>query len=112
MGLIWVKFYLESWKRFECLTSKKVTRREAIKTMAAAAAVVLAVPHLGKLPASERGTSTVIQKTSKLSSEDEPFIVLVGKDGVKGFKGLEEYTLNDATLREGILRAFSGAGAK
>ena len=101
----------------EVMNTKKVTRREALKTMAAAAAVLVAVPHLGKLPTSiggnsNEGRSNEVQKTSNLSSGDEPFVVVVGSDGVKGFKGFAEFKLNDSSLKQTILNAFSGSEAQ
>jgi hypothetical protein len=106
---------LQNHDHDEAMNTKKVTRREALKTMAAAAAVLVAVPHLGKLPTSitsSEGTSKEVQQTSNLSSGDEPFVVVVGKDGVKGFRGFAEFTLNDSGLKQSILNAFSGAGAQ
>ena len=107
-----MKSYLQNYDYNEAMNTKKVTRREALKTMAAAAAVLVAVPHLGKLATSSEGTSNEVQQTSKLSSGDEPFVVVVGRDGVKGFKGFAEFTLNDSGLEQRILNAFSGAGAQ
>ncbi len=95
------------------MSSKKVTRREAVKTMAAAAAVVLAIPHLGSLALSEKETQQVDNnKAISLGSEQEPLVVLVGKDELKGFRGLAEYTVKDAALMQRIQSAFSSARAE
>jgi hypothetical protein len=115
LGGIWAKSYVQNGEHVEAMNKKKVTRREAIKTMAAAAAVLVAVPHLGKFGSSNQATSNQrttneIQPTAKFGSEDEPFVVLVGKNGVRGFKGFEEFTLNDSGLKQTILNAFNSAG--
>ncbi len=81
--------------------------------MTAAAAVVVALPHLGVLGATKKETNKETQvesgKPTGLVSEEEPLIVLVRKDGLKGYSGLKEYTVKDTALTQRILSAFSGA---
>ncbi len=95
------------------MTSKKVTRRDAIKTMTAAAAVVLATPHIGSLGLTKGTTNKETQvesdKPTSLMADEEPLIVLVRKDGLKGYSGLKEYTVKDTALTQRILSAFGSA---
>ena len=89
----------------------KMSRRAAIKTMLGAAAVVIAVPHLGGLNLLGKTIQEVQTKPSitQLSSGDEPFVILVTKDEVRGFKGQSEYLVKDSAAAQQVMGAFSNA---
>lgn len=90
----------------------KMSRRAAIKTMLGAAAVVIAVPHLGGLnllgQSTQGETQTKISVTS-FNSGDEPFVILVTKDELRGFKGQSEYLLKDSAAAQQVIGVFSNA---
>ncbi len=92
----------------------KMSRRTAIKTMLGAAAVVIAVPHLGGLNLSGSDRQENVQDESTRASfnpADEPFVILVGKDELRGFKGQAEYSVKDSALTQRIMGAFSESRA-
>ncbi len=91
--------------------STKMSRRAAIKTMLGAAAIVIAVPHMGSLNLLGKSAQEVQTKTSvgPLNAGDEPFVILVGKDDVRGFKGETEYYLKDSAAVQQVMGAFNNA---
>jgi hypothetical protein len=94
------------------MSSDKVSRRDAIKMMAAAAAVVAAAPALGNIDFLKSQSTNKPAEQVNFGPDEEPMIVLVGKDKVRGFKGLQEYKIDDEGLKNSIWRAFSNAGVR
>ena len=89
---------------------KGVTRRQAIKTLAGAAAVIAAVPAVGGMALSSIGNQEKwAESSTSFEASDEPFVILVGKDELRGFKGEKEYSVKDPALTQRILGAFSGS---
>jgi hypothetical protein len=114
LGAIWVKSYLEtrvdSAPMISEENSTKMSRRAALKTMLGAAAVVVAVPHLGTLNLLGKTTETQAKPIqAPFDSMEEPLVILVRKDGVRGFKGQTEYSLKDSAAAQQIVGAFSNA---
>ena len=78
--------------------------------MLGAAAVVVAVPHLGTLNLLGKSTETQTKTIqAPFDSMDEPLVILVGKGELRGFKGQTEYSLKDSATAKQIVGAFSDA---
>ena len=91
-----------------------MTRRQAVKTLAGAAAVVAAIPAIGGIAVASSGSqqreSQDASGSQTFTATSEPLVVLVGKDELRGFLGEKEYTVKDSALTRRILGAFSDAG--
>ena len=89
-----------------------MTRREAVKTMLGAAAFIAVAPTIGGLVLSGKNNQAATPATKATFKEgDEPFVVLVSKDGLRGFKGEAEYSVIDSGLSERILGAINESKA-
>ena len=87
-----------------------VTRRQAVKTLAGAAAVIAAMPAVGSMAVSSMANqSNQSMESATFQSSEEPFVILVGKDELRGFRGEKEYSVRDSALTQKILGAFSGS---
>jgi flagellar basal body-associated protein FliL len=90
-----------------------MTRRQAVKTLIGAAAVVAAIPAIGSIALSSSGSQQREDQAAlgseAFNSTSEPLVILVGKDELRGFLGEKEYTVKDSSITHRILRAFSDA---
>jgi hypothetical protein len=90
-----------------------MTRRQAVKALAGAAAVVAAIPAIGSIAAASSGTQQREEQESSgsesFSEAGEPLVILVGKGELRGFAGEKEYTVKDSALTGRILGAFRDA---
>jgi hypothetical protein len=90
-----------------------MTRRQAVKALAGAAAVVAAIPAIGSIAAASSGTQQRGEQESSgsesFSEAGEPLVILVGKGELRGFAGEKEYTVKDSALTGRILGAFRDA---
>jgi hypothetical protein len=89
-----------------------MTRRQAVKALAGAAAVVAAIPAIGSIAVASSASQGEEQDSSSseaFSATGEPLVVLVGKGELRGFVGEREYTIKDSGLTRRILGAFSDA---
>ena len=115
LGLIWVNPYLEISVRDVMMTTEenqnRMSRRAAIKTLLGAAAVIVAIPAVGKLnltgKTSQEPSSSQSQPIGPAYNPEEgPFVILVGDGEVRGFRGETEYSVKDPTLTGKIMEAF------
>jgi hypothetical protein len=92
----------------------KMTRRQAVKALVGAAAVVAAIPAIGGIAVASSGTQQREEQDSSgsetFSATGEPLVILVGKGELRGFAGEKEYTVKDSALTRRILGAFRDAG--
>ncbi len=123
--MIWVKSYFEFKRWHDTMNSEEnnsvdteqdnsntMTRRDAVKTMLGAAAVIAVAPTIGGLALSSKSNQEATQATRATFTEgDEPFVILVSKDGLRGFKGEAEYSVKDSDLSERILGAINESKA-
>jgi hypothetical protein len=90
-----------------------MTRRQAVKTLAGAAAVVAAIPAIGSIAVASSGSQQRDDEDASgsetFSASSEPLVILVGKGELRGFLGEKEYTVKDSALTRRILGAFSDA---
>ena len=91
------------------MTSEELSRRDAIKAMAGAAAAIAVVPALGKLDILQTKSNSEENPAARFEVGDEPLVVLVSKDSVMGFKGFDEYAIEDRGLGQRIRGAFATA---
>lgn len=85
--------------------SSKVTRRKAIKALAAAGAFVAATPYLARVSGATTQTSAGLGKTSSIGGK-EPLVIVVKRDELIGFIGEEELRVDDRGLISTIQDAF------
>ncbi len=88
--------------------SSKLSRREAIKVIAAAGAVLIGAPYFAKSVAAA-GLSGVreAQPVQRLPSEGTLFVRVKG-DEVTGFMGLQELKIADSGLASRLNGIFQG----
>ncbi len=78
------------------IISIKLSRRDFVKT-ASAGALFIALPNLAKIPDLKESANPKSDFIDR-----DPLIVVVKKNELAGFRGLEEFTVKDNGLVEGL----------
>jgi len=91
----------------------KLTRREAVKTVAGAGVALAAISLLGGVTAAaaapssvSRGTSAGLQDVRSNAANDEPLIIIAKGDQILAFKGMEEVRVKDGGLTSTLHSTF------
>lgn len=92
--------------------SSKLNRRDAIKALAAAGAVIAAAPYMAKVSGAVQSTPTGLKKTNPPTDTKGPLVIVVTERTMMGFRGDEEFSVEDADLALQLNRAFSGSGVE
>lgn len=92
--------------------SSKLNRRDAIKALAAAGAVIAAAPYMAKVSGAVQSTPTGLKKTNLPTDTKGPLVLVVTERMMMGFRGDEEFSVEDADLALQLNRAFSGSGVE
>ncbi len=92
--------------------SSKLNRRDAIKALAAAGAVIAAAPYMAKVSGAVHSTPTGMKKTSFPTDSNGPLVIVVTERMMMGFRGDEELSVDDADLASQLNRAFAGRGVE
>jgi hypothetical protein len=86
---------------------RKLSRRQAIKALAAAGAVIAATPMLSKAFGTTQQAS---EMTREVSTSTEPLVIVVKGKELIGFRGLEEFRVADADLAYKLNSEFHAKG--
>ncbi len=90
----------------------KTTRREAIKVLAAAGAILAAAPYLPRVLGNVQPENVKLGEASKATSSNDPLVVVVKDEELLAFRGLEEVRIVDSQLASQLNHAFnSGRGS-
>lgn len=92
--------------------SSKLNRRDAIKALAVAGAVIAAAPYMAKVSGAVQSTPTGVKKTNFPTNTKGPLVIVVTERMMMGFRGDEEFSVADADLALQLNRAFSESGVE
>jgi hypothetical protein len=88
--------------------SSRVSRRDAIRALAAAGAVIAAAPYLangsGAVESSQVGTTAA----RSIEHHEGPLVIVMTEEGTLGFKGEQEFRVDDSNLASQLSSTFSG----
>jgi hypothetical protein len=91
--------------------TKKLSRRQAIKALAAAGAVIAATPILSQAFGTTQKSSEIPQIVHE-SKGTEPLVIVVKRNELIGFRGLEEVRVRDAALAAKLNNEFQTGTVK
>ncbi len=92
--------------------SSKLNRRDAIKALAAAGAVIAAAPYMATVSGTVQSTPADLKKTNFPTDTKGPLVIVVTERKMMGFRGEEEFSIDDADLALQLNRAFTGNGVE
>lgn len=92
--------------------SSKLNRRDAIKALAAAGAVIAAAPYMASVSGAVQSTPAGLKKTNFPTDTKGPLVLVVTERMMMGFRGDEEFSMEDADLALQLNRAFSRSGVE
>ena len=92
--------------------SRKLTRRDAIRALAAAGAVIAAAPYMAKATGTVQTTPGSLGNVRIHSDVSGPLVILVTENEMTGFRGEQEFRIEDATLASQLNRTFSKRGVE
>ena len=100
--------------------SNKVSRRNLVKLIVGAGAVIAALPVIGRLsasPAVPLASSTQLHAPTTKTIEAEtagvgstlPLILVLNGNRITGYRGLEEVSIEESSLASSLRTAFSAS---
>ncbi len=92
--------------------ASKLNRRDAIKALAAAGAVVAAATYMAMVSGAVQSTPAGVKKANFPTDTKGPLVIVVTEKMMMGFRGDQEFSIADADLASQLNRAFSGSGAE
>ncbi|MBI2648730.1 MAG: twin-arginine translocation signal domain-containing protein [Thaumarchaeota archaeon] len=92
--------------------SSKLNRRDAIKALAVAGAVIAAAPYMANVSGATQSTPAGLKKTTFRTDTKGPLVIVVTERMMMGFRGDEEFSIDDVDLASQLNRAFAGSGVE
>ncbi len=95
---------LPNLRQLSLMNKGKLNRRDVIKVYALATGALAAVPFLPKFL--KFGEEPQKSPTITNTNGEEPLVILVQGDELRGYRGLEEYTVKDGYLASRLFSSF------